>query len=146
MVVAMTGSLDSAMDIVQDSFIRAYHALDTFEADRPFYPWISTIATNLTLNFLKRGKREVSFNPELDNREAGEDPLKKLRVRENEKRLLDAVQELPEQYRSVFVLRSFEHLSYTEIATRLNISQGTVDSRLYRARQILLEKLKDLLE
>lgn len=146
MVVAMTGSLDSAMDIVQDSFIRAYHALDSFEIERPFYPWLSTIATNLTLNFLKRGKREVSFNHRRDTREAADNPLKKLRVRENEKRLLKAVKELPEQYRSVFVLRSFEHLTYDQIAKRLNISQGTVDSRLYRARQILLEKLKDLLE
>ncbi len=146
MVVAMTGDLDSAMDIVQDSFIRAYKALDSFEAGRPFYPWLSTIATNLTFNYLKRGKREVSFNPDRDTRASADDPLRKLRVDENDRRLLDAVKELPEPYRSVFVLRSFEHCTYDEIAKKLKISQGTVDSRLYRARRILLEKLKDLLE
>ena len=146
MVVAMTGDLDSACDIVQDSFIRAYKGMDTFEVGRPFYPWISTIATNLTFNYLKRRGREVSFNPATDDRSDGVDPLSRLTADEGDKRLLEAVQELPEQYRGVFVLRSFEHLSYDDIAIRLKISAGTVDSRLYRARRMLVEKLKDLLE
>ncbi|MCK5125046.1 MAG: sigma-70 family RNA polymerase sigma factor [candidate division Zixibacteria bacterium] len=146
MVVAMTGDLDSAMDIVQDSFIRAYKALESFDSNRPFYPWISTIAVNLTYNYFKKSGREVSFDPEKDTRSDGADPLRQLRISENDKRFLKAVQELPEQYRIVFILRSFEHLSYNEIALKLKISEGTVDSRLYRARRILLDKLKDLLE
>jgi RNA polymerase sigma-70 factor (ECF subfamily) len=147
MVLGMTGDMDAAMDIVQDSFVRAYKALDRFQEGHPFYPWISTIATNLTLNYLKRSRREKSLDQEDRERPAaGADPLHKLQAAENDRRFMAAVDELPKQYRTVFILRTFEDLSYDEIATRLNISVGTVDSRLFRARRQLLEKLKDLLE
>ena len=59
--------------------------------------------------------------------------------------LKQCLEELPEHYRTVFVLRHFEDMEYTEIANYLKIPPGTVDSRLYRARQMLLESLKDLL-
>jgi RNA polymerase sigma-70 factor (ECF subfamily) len=148
MVVGMTGDLDTAMDIVQDSFIRAYKAMDRFEEGKPFYPWISTIATNLTLNHLKKSRRETGLDPVKHEQraESDADPLYRMQMDENNRRLMQAVQELPEQYRTVFVLRNFEDLSYDEIAARLNISIGTVDSRLYRARRRLVEQLKDLLE
>ena len=74
------------------------------------------------------------------------DPLKRLQLDENEKRFMTAVRELPDTYRAVFILRTFDELSYDEIAERLEISVGTVDSRLFRARRLLMEKLKDLLE
>jgi RNA polymerase sigma-70 factor (ECF subfamily) len=147
MVIGMVGDLDNAMDIVQDSFIRGWQALDSFDESRPFYPWLSTIATNQALNFIKRSSRQTSLEPSLDKRmDAGPDPLEKLQLIENDRRFLEAVRELPEQYRVVFVLRHFESLSYGEIAKRLEISPGTVDSRIYRARKALIEKLKDLLE
>ena len=147
MVVGMTGDLDTAMDIVQDAFIRAYKALDRFEEGQPFYPWLSTIATNLALNHFKRSRRETSLDPVKDDQiDTAADPLHKLQMDENNRRLMAAVGELPEQYRVVFVLRNFEDLSYEEIAARLDISVGTVDSRLYRARRRLMELLKDLLE
>ncbi len=147
MVVGMTGDLDTALDIVQDSFIRAYHALERFEEGQPFYPWLSTIATNLTLNHLRRRKRQTSLDDEYRDRAGSEHtPLEKMQLAENERRLMDAVKKLPEQYRTVFILRTFEDLSYEEIAARLNISVGTVDSRLYRARRRLVDELKDLLE
>lgn len=147
MVVGMTGDLDTALDIVQDSFIRAYHALERFEEGQPFYPWLSTIATNLTLNHLRRRKRQTSLDDEYRDRAGSEHtPLEEMQLAENERRLMDAVKKLPEQYRTVFILRTFEDLSYEEIAARLNISVGTVDSRLYRARRRLVDELKDLLE
>jgi len=147
MVVGMTGDMDSATDIVQDSFIRAYHALDRFVEGQPFYPWLSTIATNLTLNHLRRYKRQTSLVDEYcEPADTGGNPLEKMQVAENERRLMEAVQTLPEQYRIVFILRTFERLSYDEIAARLNISVGTVDSRLFRARRKLVEELRDLLE
>ncbi|MFH1700952.1 MAG: sigma-70 family RNA polymerase sigma factor [Candidatus Zixiibacteriota bacterium] len=147
MVIGMVGDLDNAMDIVQNSFIRGWQALDSFDETRPFYPWLSTIATNQALNFIKRNDRQTSLEPSHDKRlDAGPDPLESLQLAENDRRFLEAVRELPEQYRAVFILRHFESLSYDEIAKRLNISPGTVDSRLYRARKALVEKLKDLLE
>lgn len=147
MVVGMTGDIDTAMDIAQDSFIRAYHALDRFEEGQPFYPWLSTIATNLTLNHLRRQKRQTSLDDEYrDRADTGHNPLEKMQMAENDRRFMEAVQKLPEQYRTVFILRTFENLSYEDIAARLGISVGTVDSRLFRARRKLVEELQDLLE
>jgi RNA polymerase sigma-70 factor (ECF subfamily) len=147
MVVGMTGDIDSAMDIVQESFIRAYGALDRFEEGKPFYPWLSTIATNLTINFIKKGRREIGLDAVGQEKiKSGADPLRGIQLKENDRRLMQAVQELPDQYREVFILRNIEDMSYEDIAARLEISIGTVDSRLYRARRQLLEKLKDLLE
>lgn len=147
MVIGMTGDLDAAMDIVQESFIRAYQALDRFEEGQPFYPWLSTIATNLTLNHLRRSKRQTSLDDSYRERaDPAPDPLERLQTEENERRLMEAVQKLPDEYRTVFVLRTFDHLSYEEIAARLHISLGTVDSRLFRARRRLTDELKDLLE
>lgn len=147
MIVGMTGDIDSAMDIAQDSFIRAYHALGRFEEGQPFYPWLSTIATNLTLNHLRRRKRQTSLDDEYRERADTErNPLEKMQIAENDRRFMDAVQKLPDQYRTVFILRTFEQLSYEEIAVRLGISVGTVDSRLFRARRKLVEELRDLLE
>lgn len=147
MVVGMTGDVDTAMDIVQESFIRAYKALDRFEEGLPFYPWLSTIATNLTLNHFKKTRRETSLDPVKHERaDSSADPLHSMQIEENDRRLMEAVKELPEQYRTAFILRNFEDLSYEDIAVRLDISIGTVDSRLYRARRLLVEKLKDLLE
>ncbi len=147
MVVGMVGDLDSAMDIVQDSFVRAYQALDRFDETQPFYPWISKIAGNLAINHIRKRSRETSLDLEItEQASANPDPLEKLQLEETDRSFMKAVSELPLQYRAVFILRNFEELSYEEIAERLEISVGTVDSRLYRARRILVDKLKELLE
>jgi RNA polymerase sigma-70 factor (ECF subfamily) len=145
-IVGMTGRIDVAQDIVQDAFVRAWEALESFDESLPFYPWISRIAVNLTMNYFKKAKRERSLDESYQSRP---DPAllqdEAMRVEENRRRLDEAIAELPEQYRIVFVLRTIEELSYDEIAARLKISEGTVDSRLFRARRILMEKLDDLL-
>jgi RNA polymerase sigma-70 factor (ECF subfamily) len=147
MVIGMVGDLDNAMDIVQESFIRAWQALDRFDVSQPFYPWLSRIATNLSINHIKKASRQTSLNNEVIERaDNAPDPLAKLQLEENNHRLMQAIGELPEQYRIVFVLRTFEELSYEEIAEQLDIAPGTVDSRLYRARRLLVEKLGELLE
>jgi RNA polymerase sigma-70 factor (ECF subfamily) len=146
-VTAMIGDLDGAKDIVQESFLRAYQALSRFEEGQPFYPWLSRIAVNLAINQIKRGGRQTRLDPDRhEHASDAPDPLAKLQVDENDRRFLAAVHDLPEPFRSVFVLRQFEDLSYEEIAMRLNISVGTVDSRLFRARRQLVESLQDLLE
>lgn len=147
MVTAITGDLDSGMDVVQDSFVRAYQSLASFDRDRPFYPWISKIAYNLAINHLKRSRRQVGLSEIVEPEgKRTDDPLEILQEDENKKRFSEAIGQLPENYRVVFILRSVEELSYEEIADRLQISPGTVDSRLYRARRKLLESLSDLLD
>jgi RNA polymerase sigma-70 factor (ECF subfamily) len=145
-IAGMTGDLDSAMDIVQEGFVRAYQALDRFEPGQPFYPWISRIAVNLAINKIKRSARQTGLDAVAETRpDPGPDPLAVLQSKESDRRFMAAVRELPVPYREVFVLRQFEELEYGEIARRLHISPGTVDSRLFRARRLLVDKLRDLL-
>ncbi|MCX6828797.1 MAG: sigma-70 family RNA polymerase sigma factor [candidate division Zixibacteria bacterium] len=148
-VAALLGRTDTAEDMVQEAFVKGYLALNDFEWGRPFYPWISTIARNLALNHIKREEREKPIS-EIDDflyqvPDSSANPLERMIEKENDKRLLRAIMALPIQFRSVFILRMFEKMSYEEIARYLNISVGTVDSRLHRARERLIEALKDSL-
>jgi len=148
-VYGLVGSFDQTEDIVQEAFVKAYSALDTFEAGRDFYPWLSTIARNKALNMIAGEGRKESLDK---IQEQGFDPaagdlgpLDRLVNDEDQRRFYAALKALPEPYRAVFVLRHFEEMSYEEISGQLKIPTGTVDSRLWRARQLLMEALKDLL-
>jgi len=149
-VHGMTRSFDLTEDIVQESFIKAYKALDKFRLEMDFYPWLSTIARNLTLNTIRKEKKqesldtlaETGFDPE--STDLG--PLESLLDNDGQKRFNRALMALPNKYRTVFVLRHLEDMDYSQIASHLKIPPGTVDSRLYRARKMLYEALKDLLE
>jgi len=148
-IYGLVGSFDMAEDIVQEAFIKAYNALQSFRPERDFYPWLSTIARNTAYNIIHREERTESLN---SLQEKGYDPesvnlgpLDKLLNEEGQRRFFKAVMALPVSYRSVFVLRHFEDMDYAEIASYLKIPPGTVDSRLFRARKMLMEKLKDLL-
>lgn len=148
-IYGLTGSFDQTEDIVQDAFVRAYGAIKTFRAGYAFYPWLSTIARNLAYNNIAREEKKESleqlsqkgFDPETG--ELG--PMDRLLDKEGQKRFYSVLKSMPMKYRSVFVLRHFEDMDYSQIASYLKIPPGTVDSRLYRARQYLMEKLEDLL-
>lgn len=148
-VHGLVGSFDQTDDIVQESFVKAYQAIGTFRPGYAFYPWLSTIARNLAFNQIAREEKKES----LENlEEAGFDPestqlgpLEKLLNDEAQGRFYKALMALPSKYRTVFVLRHLEDMDYNEISIYLKIPPGTVDSRLYRARQLLMDQLKDLL-
>lgn len=148
-IFMMLGSKDTTEDIVQEAFVKGYLALGSFDSNKPFYPWLATIARNLALNRIKKAEKEKPAS-EYDDListvpDKAANPLDSIINKENDRRLAQAVAALPEQYRVVFALRTFEKLSYEEIAGQLNIAIGTVDSRLYRAREKLVHLLKDLL-
>jgi len=148
-ILGILGRKEMTEDIVQDAFVKGYLDLNDFEANRPFYPWIATIARNLALNQIKRFERERPIS-EFDDLlvekiESPSNPLDEFVEHENERRLFKSIMSLPIQYRTVFILRTMEDLSYEEISKYLNISVGTVDSRLHRARGKLVEMLKDSL-
>lgn len=148
-VYGLVGSFDMAEDIVQESFIRGYQALDRFRAGEPFYPWLSRIARNLAYNQISREERKQSLDKmtesgfDIETAQLG--PLGKLLDSENKERFYRALMKMPVQFRSVFVLRHFEEMDYNAIASYLKIPPGTVDSRLYRARKYLMDALEDLL-
>lgn len=148
-IYGLTGSFDVTDDIVQEAFVKAYDNLKTFRTEYAFYPWISTIARNLAYNHIHRAEKKESLDSlqerGYDPESAELGPLERLLDSEGEKRFFRAVKALPVKYRTVFVLRHFEEMDYAQIASYLKIPPGTVDSRLYRARQLLMEQLKDLL-
>ncbi len=149
-IYGMIGSFDQAEDIVQDAFVRAYKAIDSFKPGFAFYPWLARIARNLALNLIHREEKKESldrlteqgFDPATNSL----GPFENLLDAEGKKRFYEALKAMPAKNRSVFVLRQFEEMDYASIASYLKIPPGTVDSRLHRARSFLLEALGDLLE
>lgn len=135
-------------DIVQDAFLKAYTRLATFQQQSSFYTWLYRIATNTVLDWMKRrGRSPVQSveDPELVG-VAGEDravvrPEARLEEQEIARITRDVLDTLPEIFRTVLVMREFEGHSYQEIADVLEISIGTVESRLFRARARFKQKL-----
>lgn len=148
-IYGLVKSFDMTEDIVQEAFIKAFDNIKTFRTEYAFYPWLSTIARNIAYNQIHREEKKESldnlqgkgFNPQTVKL----GPLENLLNNEASKKFYQAVSALPVQFRAVFVLRHFEGMDYIQIANYLKIPSGTVDSRLYRARKLLMEYLKDLL-
>lgn len=146
----MTGSHQSADDLSQDTFIKAYFALDRFKDGMNFFSWIRKIAVNNSLNFLKKSKREEPLGENVANirghssmgQELPQEMLQRNRMEKSFKRALKA---LPAEQKIVFILRVFENQSYKDIAKILNISQGTVMSRLSRAREKIKSSMAEYL-
>jgi RNA polymerase sigma-70 factor (ECF subfamily) len=138
---------DVADDVAQETFLRAWRALDRFELGRPFGPWVCRIAANLALNHVRspRGREEGLPEGHAETPAAGPGPLGALLDAEATKVLEAALSELPGEQRAVLVLRAVEELSYAQIADALGISPGTVMSRLFRARERLARALRPYL-
>jgi RNA polymerase sigma-70 factor (ECF subfamily) len=132
---------DLADDVTQEAFLRAHRALGSYDRDRPFGPWICRIAANLAINHVRSPEaREEALDEGFFDRvpaAASDGPLDAVLEKEARSVLEEAVGRLPDEQRAVFVLRTFEDLSYKEIAEALDLSVGTVMSRLSRAREKL---------
>jgi RNA polymerase sigma-70 factor, ECF subfamily len=130
---------DVADDVVQEAFLRAHQALGRFDLSRPFGPWICRIAANLAVNHVRSPQAREEALPEAhaETPSAGSSPLGGVLDREASFQLSRALEGLSAEQRAVFTLRVFEELSYKEIAEALEISIGTVMSRLSRARERL---------
>jgi RNA polymerase sigma-70 factor (ECF subfamily) len=141
----MTRRHEVADDITQDTFVRAYRSLGKFELGRPLRPWLTRIAVNLAINYLNGvAKREEPLpadegpqGPVGTRLSAGSldaNPERSLQSQELAQDLGRAVARLPQEQRTVFLLKVVEEMRYEEIAKLLGISEGTVMSRLSRAR------------
>lgn len=145
----LTGAHQSADDLAQETFVKAYFALSRFDVRRPLYPWLRRIAVNAGLNYLKARDRERPLEDGSSGGRKGpvaardDDPVERLESAEFRARLDRAVESLPADQKGVFVLRLHEGLSYEEIGRELDLPLGTVMSRLNRARQRLKALLAD---
>lgn len=148
----ITQNAEDAEDVLQDTFLKAYEHLDSFQGNSKFYTWIVRIAVNEALMKLRkrRGGREVSIDEDIDTGEEtvqreiavwDGDPEQKYSQRELAGILKGAIDGLKPSFRTVFVLRDVEEISTEETATILGLSIPAVKSRLLRARLQLREKL-----
>jgi RNA polymerase sigma-70 factor (ECF subfamily) len=137
----MMGERREAEDMAQESFLRAYERIHTFDAERPFGPWMRRVAANVCLNHLAARRSETA---ELDEeRDADSAPLPESgrEVQDEVERVRAALASLPANYRVVIELRHYQEMSYDEIAAELKLPLSDVKSHLFRARKILAEKL-----
>lgn len=156
-VYHMTSNHEDANDLTQETFIKAYRALNSFKGDSSFYTWIYRIAVNKTINFLKTRKNRVhmslndlDFNaendPDLVALVSDKTPRRDLGLSELQEKLNEAMQKLSQVHRLVVTLHDVQGLSHDEIAGIIGCNVGTVRSRLFYARQQLQGALADYLK
>jgi RNA polymerase sigma-70 factor (ECF subfamily) len=145
-----------AEDVVQDAFARVHTRLKDFEGSSAFYTWLYRIVVNLSIDAIRKRKRERRVDLEdesaRDALRSGEDlwprydesnPGESVERHELGARLQAAFQDLPEIHQAVILLRELEGMSYEEIAKALKIKKGTVMSRLFHARKAMQAKLAE---
>lgn len=134
-----------AEDLVQEVFVSAFRKLDSFDSERSqFSTWLLTIARNRCLNHLQRPSVATSFPSEFDIEARTAQPVDAVLSRELHARLDAALEILPLEQRTAFVLAEIQELPYSEIAFIEEVELGTVKSRVSRAKQRLREMLRDL--
>ena len=151
MVYRMVGNPEDASDLTQDAFLRAYERLHTFQLDRSFLAWVRTIAANLTIDHLRRRRQPtISLDERLQSGAQhaddppGSSPADRAVMAEDSRRVLAAVQQLPEKQRAVLILRHIEGLKLEEIADSLRMPLGTVKTMLFRGRAAVREIVGEL--
>ena len=144
----LTGNRTDAEDVVQDACMRALSSLETAVVEQP-RAWVLTIVRNTTFTWLAKNRPKALVligDPQLleaatAHRDSAPDPEEALIAAADESALKSAIQALPHIFREVIVMRDINGMSYREIAAAIGAPQGTVMSRLARARAQLVEKL-----
>lgn len=138
-----------AEDIVQDSFIKAFNALESFREDSSFYTWIYRITVNTSKNFLVSKKRKSELlNSDLSEEASYEvepvetySPEDLLQATQLKKVITETIDQLGEDTRTALTLRELDGLSYEQIADVVNCPVGTVRSRIFRGREVIDEAI-----
>jgi RNA polymerase sigma-70 factor, ECF subfamily len=140
----MLNDIDEARDASQDTFIKAYKNLDRFKPKASFYTWLYRVAVNTCLDYRKRSYPEPLQQGSTieDVPSSAASPEELYQSKEIASALQSALQRIPEKYRAAIVLKEIEGLSYEEIADTLQVSIGTVKSRIWRARYELRRLIK----
>lgn len=142
-------------DVAQEAFIKAYRALPLFRGDSAFYTWLYRIAVNTAKNYLvARSRRPPAQDLEIDEVEPAEtgsmlheieSPEGSLSTSELKAAIEAAVDSLPEELKTAFILREFSGLSYEDITEVMDCPVGTVRSRIFRAREAIDRKIRELM-
>ncbi|RPF53493.1 RNA polymerase sigma factor SigW [Aquisalibacillus elongatus] len=150
----MLGNHHDAQEMTQETFVRAYTNIQTFKKKNKFSPWLYRIATNLSIDWMRKKKpihildqpvREDQQQTLLDQINSEEKtPEERFETKELNETIQEVLLTLPTKYRSVIVLRYVRDLSLQEIAEVLDLPVGTVKTHLHRGREALREKLVEV--
>jgi RNA polymerase sigma-70 factor (ECF subfamily) len=154
MVLKMVRNIDDAEDLTIESFAKAFKSLHRFKKDFTFSTWLFRIATNNTIDFIRKKKlntlsientftdddgQSVSIDVEDENLDPQEETIKAQKA----EIVQLFVDKLPSKYQKLVRLRYFHELSYEEIAAELDAPLGTVKAQLHRARELMFEMVKN---
>ena len=144
-----TGNREAAEDCGQETMIRIWRNLDSYRGDCALESWVYRIAANCCMDFLRKKKRDKSESVE-PLREQGFDPAdpspgteEQVVAEDEHRRLREAITQLPEEQREALILTQLQKVPYEEAALLLNVSEGTIKSRVNRAKARLKEILSE---
>ena len=140
----MTGSLDDAEDLAQETFLRAYQELESFRGAAKFSTWLCQIAIHLSLNWRKREKRRSGIHANWSENVASESDSHNLFPDELSHQVQEALNRLPVKQRAAIVLTVYEDRSHAEAAKVMGCTEATISWRVFAARQKLKRWLKPL--
>lgn len=156
-IFRMVRETETARDLTQETFLKAWRGLSSYSGDAAFFTWIYRIARNLVSSEYRRlrvrpqvvmtlGDTGEADSPGFDPQSRGQSPEEETSRHERREKITEAIAGLPPDFREIIVLRDLEKTSYDEIAELLEIPVGTVRSRLHRARMELKAKLSDMFD
>lgn len=150
----MVGNAHDAEDIAQEAFIRAYVNINSYDTNRKFSTWLYRIATNLSIDRLRKRKPDYFLDAEIEGTEGLTmysqvpsdeiQPDEMVETLEFQEWIQQEINELPVMYRSVIVLKYIEELSLKEIGDILDLPIGTVKTRIHRGRESLRKRLRNV--
>lgn len=146
-LLSRMNSIRDIEDVVQDAFVKAYKHLASFDCERKFSAWLLTIARNIMIDSRRKLSRDLpSTDLVIDilltdsAKEESEQPADILIRRERFRKILMLIRELPEEFKTPFLLRVVNEMSYQDIADSIGIPLQTVKNRIFKARTLLREK------
>ena len=143
-VYSVVGNDRDSEDILQEVFMKVYNSLRSFKQDAQFSTWLYRITVNTTYDFLRRRRHLVALEDIPQVNLVADNSQDSLHIKDRDYQIRKALESIPFKYRTAVVLKDIEGLSYQEIARVLGCSIGTVESRIFRARQLLKERLLHL--
>ena len=148
----MLNNRHEAEDVVQETFLRVFKSLDRYDPGQKFSTWIYRIATNLSIDRLRKRKPTYSLDADMNDQEGldgysmlpsdDRTPESEFMISETKQTVYDAIESLPAKYKSVMILRYLQEMSLQEISDVLDIPVTTIKTRVHRGREFLRKKLE----